>query len=411
MLLEQNASSPPLCYQLSIMMPMLYTANAERDIRAACERIKPNVQTVIFYPESPTQMAMASVGWANTALVLIGGCSQLAHGTQYVNAIGQPINYARRGGVNPFVDEYAEVAINRCSVARILPSPRIVMVGHSMGGAAVQAMGRRLLEVSRLSAMSIITFGAPRPGPATFADQMSAVDMCRWMNDTDPVPCVPPRENQARLAFACLTTSQAANWNRYVHTAGGLQLNADGGALSRDVPEIPDVEVQMSLANWLYSVWLRVDSIHSMPYYIDRLRLRAERFPVAEATPRRTTHTESSGEYKSNREQKAAIAEAQAAVRAEAQAINNVPLVIPSEWQFSTRKIGGIWCLIWQGEVVSVGPSRRKVSNQAKAGNTFLRRLQRSANVGVDAVPLDMKRYLEAASNPEGGFNPVMRTS
>ena len=408
---DQNAASPPLAYELAWMMPMLYTANAERDIRAHCERLKSGVQTVIYYPATPTQMAMAAVGWTDTALVLIGGCSSIEHGTQYLQGLQQRIDYNRRGGVNPFLDDYGEVVQTRMSVARILPAPRVLLVGHSMGGATAMAIARRLIDQGPSFAISVLTFGSPRSGPDVFANQVESIDICRWMNAEDPVPCVPPRSNQARLAHATLHPETALNWNRYVHTKGGLQLEDGGGALARDVPEIPDLEIQTSLAAWLYSCWLQVDSLHSMPTYIDRLRARAARFPVAIATPRPRNHSEAGIQNNSLREVKAAIAAQQAVIREDSRVLNSSPLVIPKQWVFATQKIGTVWCMTWQGEVVSIGPSRRKVRDQTRSANTLLRRLQRSASVGTDGFPLALKRYLEAAADPAGGFNPVMRVS
>lgn len=408
-ILLENAANPELSFKFALLVGKLHDVNAEVDIRRDAESIESGVQEVIFVPATDLNVAYAWIKWPGVSAMILGGCSKAAHGTQYVDAISPPINYSIADGANPWLVQVATYQVEYSISNRILPNSRIIVAGHSMGGATAFVIARLLMQRYPNFAISVITYGAPRPGPSALAHTLSNIDICRWMNVEDPVPMVPPRPPQAPLAHATLTPAVSTNWNRYIHTQGGLLLEEGGGALSRDVPEIPVTSVQTSLALWLYSCWLGQESLHSMPTYLNRLGQRMRRFPTQVATPRPTTHSESGGHYEREADQRHAIKEIENALRAAATSQDRSALNIPREWQFRAENIGGVWCLVWQDAVVSIGPGRRKVRDQARAANTFLRRLQRSAAVGTDVVPIDFKAYLEAATDQNGGFLPVMR--
>lgn len=409
MLLFENAANPSLSFQVANLVGKLHDVNAANDIRRDAEALESGVTDFIYNPANELRVAYAMIKWPGIAMILFGGCSNAAHGTQYVDAISPPINYSRFNGCNPWLATVATGMFESAKANRILPTSRIIVAGHSMGGATAVALARVLLDSYPNFAISVITFGSPRTGPDTFANSVSSLDICRWMNAEDPVPVVPPRPPQAPLAHAVLPPAAATNWNRYVHTQGGLLLEEGGGALQRDIPEIPTTSCQTSLALWLYSCWAGQESLHSMPTYLNRIGQRKARFPVATATPRPTTHSEQGSDNNSQSDARHAIKEIENRLREAATAQDRSLLSIPSEWQFKVEKIGGVWCLVWQDAVVSIGPQRKKVRDQARAANTFLRRLQRSGAVGTDVVPIDFKSYLEAATDQNGGFLPVMR--
>jgi hypothetical protein len=68
--------------------------------------------------------------------------------------------------------------------------PRVVLTGHSLGGAlAIIAAG--MLAVSGSPPAALVTFGAPRAGLEKLADALRAVPVRQYRNGHDPVPEVP----------------------------------------------------------------------------------------------------------------------------------------------------------------------------------------------------------------------------
>jgi lipase (class 3) len=72
-----------------------------------------------------------------------------------------------------------------------LSGKRVVLTGHSKGGAEALIFGAKLL-VANAPPLMIVTFGAPRAGFAKLRDTLSAVNTIRqYRNGNDPVTQVP----------------------------------------------------------------------------------------------------------------------------------------------------------------------------------------------------------------------------
>lgn len=72
---------------------------------------------------------------------------------------------------------------------------RIVLTGHSLGGALAMLAGQFLLSHDLRGyqqALSICSFGAPRTGNNGFAEWFQDVDVVRYVNSEDTVPTLPP---------------------------------------------------------------------------------------------------------------------------------------------------------------------------------------------------------------------------
>lgn len=67
---------------------------------------------------------------------------------------------------------------------------RIVLCGHSLGGATATVMADLLLVANR--DVSIVTLGSPRPGGRNLAKRLVAVKHYRYVHGDDVVPKSPP---------------------------------------------------------------------------------------------------------------------------------------------------------------------------------------------------------------------------
>ncbi|WP_346353134.1 lipase family protein [Azotosporobacter soli] len=70
------------------------------------------------------------------------------------------------------------------------PGTELVLVGHSLGGAAATLLAARLLDMGVLpEELKVITFGAPAVGNAAFAEkEKNVIRLQRFINKGDPVP-------------------------------------------------------------------------------------------------------------------------------------------------------------------------------------------------------------------------------
>jgi hypothetical protein len=72
-----------------------------------------------------------------------------------------------------------------------LRGARVILAGHSLGGAMALIFGAMLAAAERMPA-AIVTFGAPRPGFAKLCRTLRTVPVLRcYRNGRDPIPLLP----------------------------------------------------------------------------------------------------------------------------------------------------------------------------------------------------------------------------
>ncbi|GGF54196.1 lipase family protein [Alteromonas lipolytica] len=78
--------------------------------------------------------------------------------------------------------------------SRLTNSKRLWITGHSLGGALASLFAAMLIE-NKYNVYGLYTYASPRPGDATFADNLNAAikgPHFRIVNESDVVPHVPP---------------------------------------------------------------------------------------------------------------------------------------------------------------------------------------------------------------------------
>lgn len=291
-----------------------------------------------------------------------------------------------------------------------IPCGRLVIAGHSAGGANAMALARHLIEREISGSRAVITFGSPCPGPQSFAHAIRGVDLCRWMNDVDPVPCIPPRPAQSPRVFSVISNETAMNWNRMVQPHGGFSLSEIGGAFPRDNTELEIINVETSIIQWFVSMASNQINIHSMPTYVARLQTRLSTYGESVPGTRPTTHS-GMGEEIPLREMEAFRKVELERIREIAEEQTAPPLIIPTPYRFRAMRNGGQWVVTWMEFTIAVVPGKGKARDIARSGNTLLNRLQRCAGVSTEALTGALRDYLVVATNPESGFSPTMKTN
>lgn len=93
----------------------------------------------------------------------------------------------------------AEAIWEVCQAA--LRGPRVLLTGHSLGGALALLVGAIMAALDRAPA-AITTFGAPRVGMHRMRMALRAVSVREFRDGNDPVPCVPWAYQHARTPIA-----------------------------------------------------------------------------------------------------------------------------------------------------------------------------------------------------------------
>ena len=408
MLLLEPSTSTELSLATANMLVVLRGTLPELNLRRLAVAINPTVLRLTVEQPTVNDFGWASIQWPGTTMVLVQGLTNLELTQKYANAWDEPINWNRGAGVNSFLWDFGFFLWQRLVATGYLPNNRIILVGHSAGGAAVQALARLLIEQEQLRNSSVITFGSPCAGPTTFTQSISTVDMCRWMNDQDPVPCIPPRQNQSPRVFAMLSNETATNWNRMVQAHGGLSLNELGGVAPLDNTNQNLIDVQTSIIGWLQTLALMQISQHSMPTYVTRLQTRLAQYGPGSAGARPTTHSATAPRLDRAEIERARMKELGRVELAYLEQ-QKPPLTIPTPYRFAHVRTGRVWNVTWMDSIVCVVPGKRKARDLARAGNTLLNRMQRCAGVSTQALEIALSEYLVSAADPTKGFSPTMQ--
>ena len=77
-----------------------------------------------------------------------------------------------------------------CAGGSLPEDRKLVLTGHSLGGATATMLAERLRE--RFPGLYLVTFGSPRPGNRSFRTRMADVEHYRYVHGNDVVPRTPP---------------------------------------------------------------------------------------------------------------------------------------------------------------------------------------------------------------------------
>lgn len=136
-----------------------------------------------------------------------------------------------------------------------------VFVGHSLGGASAELLASQFLNVYNLPVRAVYTLGAPKPGDASFAAQLTC-PVIRLENAGDLVPSVPQVGLIDRLTqFGIFPL---AGWADYVHPGQAYTLNDDGS--------IVEGHTEMSALSIIGAILTGNTDIHYLSSYDARLK-------------------------------------------------------------------------------------------------------------------------------------------
>jgi len=408
--LNQEPKTTSLALHTAHMLVALRGALPDFNLRYLAGLIDQNVLKHEVHAPTEAHFGWGAVKWQGYSLVLIQGLTNAGLSRRYAEAWDRPIRYDQGAGVNGWLYDESWYLFNQLWDAGYIPCGRLVVSGHSAGGACAMALVRHMIEREVSGSRAVITFGSPCPGPGGFAHAIRGVDLCRWMNDVDPVPCIPPRGSQSPRVYSVISNETALNWNRMVQPHGGFSLNEIGGAFARDNTEMELIDVQTSIIQWLTSIASNQINIHSMPTYVARLQTRLSTYGESVAGSRPTTH--------SGREEGVTTKEVEtvrkaelARIREDAEAQSLPALIIPKPYRFRALRNGGQWVVTWMEFTIAVVPGKSKARDIARSGNTLLNRMQRCAGISTEELAGALRDYIIAATDPGAGFSPTMKAN
>jgi len=407
MLFDNDGSYPPLSKWFAQQLAFLEAGSDPSLIGAAAADVsgESNEQGDILDSDQ-----MPYWHWINSqsfSVFMFTGTNSIAQAANLVSAWSQRVPNDTYPGLPTLMDSMGFRVGSLMTGLGKRPANRVFFVGHSLGGVIAQAAAAMWKRSRPSNAVLSVTFGSPRVGDRRFASTQSQNSNTRWMNDDDPVPLLPP-SIPASISYAVgLGNEVIGRWEQFIHGGGGVILDSNGNPAPGELPPLGHIAGGASLANWVLKTAQAGSSAHQMSAYYDRLNQLVNR--VAPAMPASVREAPAEPSRTNDRHTHNAQTDAFIATIVHTGALQqNGPLIVPLDRPFKTIKFDGLWWVTFGGQLVAVGPTRKRAGRMAVLGNDFLRRIQRQAGVDTVALKQLFGEYLDAASIPDNGFSPVI---
>jgi pimeloyl-ACP methyl ester carboxylesterase len=366
-------------------------------------------ESTLTHAAGPNVPASAEIILRNDSILLMQGAMTVPMAQRYVDEITTPFDFTQNGGMNHYLQALADIIITQANAANAFSKPRVWLVGHSLGGAAMIAAYVKQARLGVTVPMSVVTFGSPRPGPELATRLVPASAICRWMCHDDPVPHIPPTTQQAPAYYLGRTPRTRAQANSYVQPRGGVVIDLVGDTEALELPPIPDDQIQSAITAWLAAFHANEPTGHAIAEYRNRLSRRIRSLPPhPPSTP--TSNVMERLHVPRPIEERRAIADEARTIRAATREAGTPRVAFPEGEPFIAVKVSGVWAVEFRHSLVFIAPTRKRARAFATRGNDLLRRLQVMGKVYIEVFDAEFANYLSDASDPEEGFKPVMKT-
>lgn len=370
--------------------------------------LRPQFSTSFTYYRQPATggiLQWCIAGDQLRKIIYIDGVSIASQATQLIDGYDNGFGPTNTNGVNVWARDLAAAILTYTESNAVFQPENLDVVGYSAGGVVGSYIVRELRRRETLKKLRIITFGAPRAQNTDDLSIWSNVPRTRWMTDADPIPLVPPRVEDAPILLPLLGLITALRYASYVHSSGGLSINAEGIPTDAIVPPIAAMAPVTSLATWYFGQDNAPDNPHSLVVYANRFAA------ILNARP----HAANIGDDGGPREEPAnaqrrvhnrAEAVVVNAIGAAAERQNAIPTVVDAAVLFKAVKLGKVWSVAFGNEVVIYAGNKKRAYHVARAGNDFLHSMPKQAVVNPAAIISQLSDFFDAAVVPGGPVSP-----
>jgi hypothetical protein len=221
------------------------------------------------------------MGWgAGTGVILISGTSnfqQLA--MQVIDPAFPTIHGAGFDTLLLWLAAAVSVGA-RASGTGVFAEPRLLIAGHSYGGATSCVLAAQRLAFGLPATIQLLTFGCPKPGDVRLKDLLIPLKSLHICNDGDPVPFVPPEIRDLPavpfilgslgLGIAAIELERIGGFSRPVNQ---VLLRADGQLANIFIQPSDQTSFAGVVSEAMHSLATTGVAAHAMSAYVARLSL------------------------------------------------------------------------------------------------------------------------------------------
>lgn len=366
-----------------------------------------------YYPQWQVWQSLES----KTAMVL---CSGLGTFSQTLHAaVGYGATREVPGG--GYSDAFTVEAAKACSSAvreRVdIAYGRLVIAGHSFGGGVAMVVAALQKEFSDWSSIYVASYGAPILGDKVLCDRVLQCTLTRYCNKDDPITALPNLPARAALGgtFLFLLGEAIFVWE---NPRGGItmtdngwlpnqfngygQKNGDGDAQS--AIDVLPTSNQLARAHAINAYKSRINALSPPGLAHKDPDVGAPVEPDADPGEQRFI-VPLSPERRLRPNPIAAMAMALEVLHM-ADAVGVI--VIPKIHKWYASFDGLHWWASWEGQQLVLCPTRSHARTLSSKFNKALRYMQRLDGLAVVEFNGSAADYATAATDPAGGFKPVL---
>lgn len=167
----------------------------------------------------------------------------------------------------------AESVQNRVLAAGPNPAGRILLIGHSYGGAIATILAGQYLAHNPTRPVDLLTYGAPKLGDERLNVLLRRGRLIRMADVGDPVPSMPPALPSSLQYFSALGGTVLANWAAFLQPLGQRVIDELGVVAENEDTTLSWAYMAAIVASLGGGPALTQPFAHSIAAYLLRLSL------------------------------------------------------------------------------------------------------------------------------------------
>jgi hypothetical protein len=408
MLLDEAVNNLPMALFHATRLRELRALDPPASLNAVLQPLFGEGYQSQWEPANALRPALFIAGNNSRKVVWIDGATTAAQATALIDGYGGGTSFGAFNGKNQYLHDQADWILNRYETSALVKSEHLDFVGYSLGGAIAVLLKWKLVQSQSNYKSKVVTFGAPRSGNTQVISLLANSPIARYMTDADPIPLLPPRAVDVPALVPLLGALTLVRYSTFVHATGGVVLHPNGATSGLELPPIAAMNPAVSLAGWYLGQENDPANPHSLDRYVAYLQAAVNLTTTPAAQNVNQAPREQANET-NRREMTRAERTTVNVINAQGQAQNSIPQVIPQATLFKAVRLGPIWYVEFGGEICITAPIEKRARHIARAGNDFLRSLQKQAVVDPITIVQQFRTFMELAADPTSGFSPTIK--
>lgn len=217
----------------------------------------------------------------DSTLIIMSGIASAQSAINLVDGYGLAEGFAPVDGVNLELYRIALLFMTQLGARNYEPRGNVYAVGYSLGGGILPIVMEKLKQTQPRLFTQLLTLGSPKLMRANYLARFQAPQWIALSNDTDPVPFIPPRQQDAPFVYFTLTNRAGEALQSWVHAGSRFTLFVNGTTQLQAYSATLPNNVSLSLLGWVSGLLTSPFEGHQIQEYVVRLAQRVSNMPAA----------------------------------------------------------------------------------------------------------------------------------